>query len=247
MSQLPANAPKPPLPSIEDLYEEKAIEIATRHNDLNKLLNRPPKREWIVPHPIAKKKIQTKEGEVEVPVESIPIGILEYLMTSIYTKWKREVKNVFTIANSIVVVIRVWYLDPVTGDWDWTEGAGAAPIRTKKGASATDFSQVQDSSVQTGVPAATSYAFKDAVENLGKIFGKDLNRNAVMDYTAMQESKFKEKPTELPDGLILAIEAADQENLSAIYKNNPEYHHLPQLMQLINARKIELRAEKPQQ
>lgn len=239
MSQnLPAAQAKFPLPKIEDLYGE--IELASKFNELNKILNMPPKPEWIQVNKFANNS------------KYLPIERVEYLLTSIYIKWRVEIQSCQVIANSVVVVVRLFVLNPITNEWDWQDGIGASPIQTAKGAAATDFSQVNTAAVQMAAPAAESYAFKDAAEKFGKLLGKDLNRKDEINYAPMQEAKFKsngqEKAPEIPQELKDAISLADVANLSNIYNaNKEEYGHNPEFMQLLTARKLELRGEKPAQ
>lgn len=214
-----------PVPKIEDLYADK--ELSAQHNDLNKLLNCEPNEKWIRINAYANNS------------KYIPIGIIEYLLTSIFIKWKVEIMGTQVIANSVVVTVRVHVLDPITGQWDWNDGIGAMPIQTAKGAAATDFSQVNTLGVQMAAPAAEAYAFKDAVEKFGKIFGKDLNRkteNQVLNYQPTLDGKFKEV-LELPDELVDAISLSDQQNLVNIYQSCKEYHNNPRFMQLLEKRK----------
>ncbi len=150
------------LPAIKDIYSE-SVELA-KHNDLNVLLNQPPKQEWVKEHPILKK------------IKYLPIGRIEYLLTSIFVKWRVEILREGILANSAYVAVRVHYLDPVTNQWDWIDGLGACAIQTDSGAGASDWQKVKADGVMKALPAAESYAVKDAVEKLGKLFGKDLNR-----------------------------------------------------------------------
>jgi hypothetical protein len=222
------------IPKLEDLYND--VELAGKHNDLNKLLNCEPKQEWI--------KVNKFAGNSRY----IPIEIVEYLLTSIYIKWRVEVRTIQVIANSVVVSVRLYVLDPITGEWDWQDGVGASPIQTKSGAAATDFSQVNTSAVQMAAPAAETYAVKDAAEKLGKIFGKDINRQAQMNYFSMLDSKFAGAgKQDIPDELKDVISFADKENLANIYKNNPDLHSNPEFMKLLNQRKTELNANRNNQ
>lgn len=222
------------LPKLEDLYGD--VELAGKFNDLNKLLNCQPKQEWV------------KQNKFANNSNYIPVGIIEYLLTSIFIKWRVEVKEVSVIANSVVVCVRLHVLDPVTGEWDWQDGLGASPIQTAKGAAATDFSQVNTSAVQMAAPAAETYAFKDAAEKLGRLFGKDLNRNDGISYDSMLNSKLvKIDKVEIPEELKAVIAEADKDNLANIYNSNPDLHGNPEFMKLLNARKTELNASRNQQ
>jgi hypothetical protein len=55
-------------------------------------------------------------------------------------------------------------------------GVGAAPVQTDKGSSAIDLASIKSRAVQIAVPIAKSLAKKDAAEELGALFGRDLNR-----------------------------------------------------------------------
>lgn len=222
------------MPKLEELYSD--IELASRFNDLNKLLNCQPKQEWI------------KQNKFANNSNYLPVAIIEYLLTSIFIKWRLEVKEVAVIANSVVATVRLHVLDPITGEWDWQDGVGASPIQTAKGASATDFSQVNTAAVQMAAPAAETYAFKDAAEKFGRIFGKDLNRNEMVNYGDMLNSKLQRADkVEIPDELKAVIAEADKENLAAIYTNSPDLHSNPEFMKLLNARKTQLNGSTSQQ
>lgn len=150
------------LPAIRDIYSD-SVDII-KENNLNVLLNQPPKESWIKQHPIAKN------------VKYIPIERVEYLLTSIFIKWHVEVKSVQLVANSVVVIVRLHYMNPVTNEMEYQDGIGASPLQTDKGASATDWTQIKSDAVMKSAPAAESFAVKDAAEKIGNLFGKDLNR-----------------------------------------------------------------------
>jgi hypothetical protein len=163
------------LPKIEDLYNN--AEVALGQNQLNLILNHEPKNDWVKEHP-------TIRGYKYIPIE-----VTEYLLTALFTRWWVEIKDTKLVANSVVVTVRLWVIDPLTQQPMFNDGLGAAPIQTDKGAGAIDFNQMKASAIQMGAPAAESYAIKDASEKFGKIFGKDLNRKNGMGYSEMLNSK----------------------------------------------------------
>jgi len=165
------------LPKIVDLYESK--DLAIKHNELAILLNQEPKKEWVKEHPMVK------------GLKYLPIEVVEFLMTSIFLQWRVEIKDSKLIANSVVVTVRVHYQDPITGEMSWSDGIGATPVQTDKGAGATDFNSIKSNAIQIGFPAAKSYAVKDACELIGRLFGKDLNRKDTMSYDILQ-NRFKD-------------------------------------------------------
>lgn len=160
------------VPNIAELYKDKAMVI--KHTELAILLNNEPKKEWIATHPNIKSKY-------------LPIGIVEYLLTRIFARWRVEVKEAKIVANSIMVTVRLHYLNPVENEWDWQDGIGAAPLQTDSGAGAIEFDKIKNAAVMMAAPAAESYAIKDAAEKLGKLFGKDLNRKDVMGYDTLSK------------------------------------------------------------
>lgn len=165
------------LPKISDLYSDK--EMVIKETELAILLNAKPWDGWIREHP--KLKIKNDKGE-DIPLRYIPISIIEYLLTRIFGSWKVEIKNTSLLANSVKCEVRLWYKNPLTNEWDWTDGVGASPLQTDSGKGAVDFNFLKSGAVMMAAPSAESYAIKDAAEKLGAIFGKDLNRKDIGDY-----------------------------------------------------------------
>lgn len=169
------------LPSIADLYAD--TELAFKNNQLSALLNQQPKPEWFKPHPTAKIEVVKEDGsKVKVAAKYMPIERTEWLLTMIFTKWKVEVKWSQLIANSVEVCVRLHYLDPTTGQWEWQDGLGAVALQIDKDKGATEFNHIKSAAVQMAAPAAESYAIKDAAEKLGRLFGKDVNRQGNANY-----------------------------------------------------------------
>lgn len=168
------------LPTFNELITE--TEQSLKENALMVLLNQEPPKSWLISHPMIK-------GYNYLPIEKV-----EYLLTRIYTKWSVEVKSVQIIANSVCVTIRLYVTNPLTGEIEWQDGIGAAPVQTDKGSGATDWNSVKTDGVQKAAPAAESYAIKDAAEKFGKIFGRDVSRKTTMDYTSLlKKSDFNEQ------------------------------------------------------
>lgn len=179
------------LPTINDLYNED-IKVVER-NQLNSLLNNEPKTEWLKAHPIAKIKKKVDGLTFDAPVLFIPIERIEFLLTAIFKNWRVEIKESKIIANSICVTVRVHVLDPIENEWTFQDGVGAMPIQTDKDAGAIDFNRIKSNAIQLALPAAESYAIKDAAEKFGKLFGKDMNRADQISYDNISPEIKKEK------------------------------------------------------
>ncbi|MFZ4705564.1 MAG: hypothetical protein ACOYMF_06095 [Bacteroidales bacterium] len=164
------------LPTVDDLYNENAVELLSKFNSLNIILNTEPKADWI------------KENN---GIKYLPIERIEWLLTRVYIKHYPEVKQVQLIGNSVQVTVRLHVLNPVSNEWEWADGVGACPLQTDKGKGATDFQYLKNASVQMAAPAAKSYAIKDAADHFGKIFGRDLNRSTNPNYDILK-GKFED-------------------------------------------------------
>lgn len=174
------------LPKYEELVNGD-IALKSDQNELNKLLNCDPAPSWIKKHPFAKN------------VKYIPIERVEALLTVLFIRWHVEIRHVQSIANSVVVTVRLYYQDVLTDNELWQDGVGAAPIQTDQGAGAMEWDKTKNDAVMKAVPAAESYAVKDAAEKIGKIFGKDLNRADQILYDELARVPKKDKLADLDD------------------------------------------------
>jgi len=162
------------LPTFADLVNQS--EEKSNENDLQVLLNQEPLKDWV------------KTNDLANGSKYLPIDKIEYLLTRIFIRWYVEVIEWKVIANSCCVHVRLHYLNILNDQKEeflFQDGLGAAPIQTNKGAKACDFNEVKNAAVQMALPAAETYAIKDAAEKIGRIFGKDLNRKDLMNYENM--------------------------------------------------------------
>lgn len=157
------------LPTLAELHHDVAV--AYKNDQLNLLLNQPTPAQWIKDHPIAK------------GVKYLPIDKVELMLTRIFQEWKCEVISYNQLFNSVSVQIRLHYKNPTTGEWSYQDGLGAVGLQTDKGALASDLSAIKLDAVMKALPAAESYALKDAAEKLGDLFGRNLNRKDVMAFS----------------------------------------------------------------
>lgn len=162
--------------TFADLAGDLDKELQKR-DKLNELLNCPPREAWLKKHPLVKvKNSVTKTSEA---LQYIPITTVRTLMKILFQRVRREIKSVNIQANSIVAQVRVHYLDPITKEWEWQDGVGAATLQLDSGAEAGDISAMKANAVQIAAPAAVSYAYKNACEEIGKIFGSDLQKAGI--------------------------------------------------------------------
>ena len=172
------------LPALSDLISSN-IEELKETNQLNILLNQQPPISWLKFHPTI--KVKDTNGAYQ-PYKYLPIERVEYLLTRLFFKWRVDIKMVQLIGNSVVVTVRLNYLNPITAEWEYQDGLGGSPLQTDSGAGAIDFDKLKSGAVMMAAPAAESYAVKDAAEKIGAIFGKNLNRADQANYDALAKN-----------------------------------------------------------
>jgi len=156
------------LPKIKDLYSDI---VTTQKNDaFVTLMNQQPKKEWIKVHPFIK-------GYKYLPIERI-----EFLLKTIFKSYRIEVLREGTSFNGVFVVVRVHYLHPLTGLWEFHDGIGASQLQTAKGTSPADLNNINNGALSMAFPMAKTIAIKDACDHFGNLFGADLNRKDIITY-----------------------------------------------------------------
>jgi hypothetical protein len=153
-----------PLPTLAELHND--VHSAFKNDQLNSLLNQPPHASWVKKFPAVMKI----EGEY------MPIDKVDFMLKRIFGRTKIEVRSVQQVLNSMVVTLRIHYKDPITGEWDFQDGVGATPLQVDSGQPASNINALKRTAVQIATPIAKSAAKKDAAEELGALFGRDLNR-----------------------------------------------------------------------
>ena len=109
----------------------------------------------------------------------LPIERIEYLLKTIFKRYKIEITGQGQSFNGVWVTVRVHYLDPVSGEWSFHDGIGASQMQTKRGTSAADLANINNNAIAMAYPNAKSEAFKNACKSFGKLFGSDLARSDI--------------------------------------------------------------------
>jgi hypothetical protein len=157
------------LPTLADLTQD--VELAFKNDQLNLLLNTQPPTKWVKSHPFIK-------GYLYLPIDKI-----ELLLKKIFKEYKIEITGQGTAFNGVWVTVRVHYLHPVTGEWSYHDGIGAAQLQTAKGTSPSDLININNGALSMAFPIAKTVAIKDACDMFGNLFGSNLNRKDVVEYT----------------------------------------------------------------
>lgn len=143
-------------PKVQIQSITKDLGLSIKMDNLNTLLNTNPHPSWVKVH----------QGNEYIPIDRVKNNLI-----TIFQDYDWCIKDVKVIANSIVVYGTLSVINPITGRVRNLDGIGAVPIQLKAGSPATDFNQVIATAVQKNAPAADSFAFKNAAQKLGKLFG----------------------------------------------------------------------------
>lgn len=158
---------KPSVPTIEELFSED-LQMSYKHDAMNLLLSREPKKEWVKEHPFIK------------GYRYIPIDKVEYMLRSIFKRYRIEVTGQGTAFNGVWVTVRVHYFNPASGEMEFHDGIGACQLQTKKDTSPSDLININNGALSMAFPIAKTIAIKDACDHFGNLFGANLNRKDVV-------------------------------------------------------------------
>lgn len=146
----------------------------------NSLLNVNPPDAWLQTNPLSGNKY-------------LPIDKVEYLLTAFFGHWYVEIKETKLVVNSILTTIRLYYRVPEQKNYFWQDGEGAWPLQVDKGKKPTDIEALKAGAVQMAAPSSKSMAIKDAAEEIGRVFGRDISRKNLIDYSKLfNEDYFKD-------------------------------------------------------
>jgi len=165
--------------------ESLAIKQSKDEIKLLMFLNKKPEPKYIKEHPIIKMQV----GGRSVPYKYVPITYMRTILDAIYPNYSYEIKESKLIANSIQTTVRL-YLTDWNGNQFFRDGVGAQKIQVNKDSSPVDMSQMKSDAIQMAAPSSATYAFKNACESLGNLFGRGLNSD--IDYMVANNADLKE-------------------------------------------------------
>jgi hypothetical protein len=162
--------------TITSLFKQLDFD-AVPLEQLNVILSTPPPATWVKVHPFIKN------------YNYLPIDKVEYLLRRCFKKYQIEVIKTAQLFNAIEVTVRVHYLNPATNEMMYHDGVGAQELQTKQGTGNLnmDMSNVNKGAVMMALPIAKSIAIKDACDHFGDLFGANLNRKDIVQFTGDSE------------------------------------------------------------
>jgi hypothetical protein len=218
------------VPTLEELHKADP-ETAYGQDQIHLLCSQPPAQKWVKKHPIINVKVDGKFQKLEY----IPEHICRFLLRKIFGRFKEHVLREGAMFNSVYAVVRVEYFNPNTEEWEFVDGIGAVGAQTDQGEAAGDLSKIKQDAIMKGLPAAASYAFKNACKKLGRIFGGDLNKSSIEEYTPTYVEAPVAYPTAPPEpGKIVAdtFTAAEVAAANKVLKTVVDANNEPPLFEV---------------
>jgi len=162
--------------TITSLFKQLDLDVVPLEQ-LNVILSTPPPATWVKKHPFIKN------------YNYLPIDKVEYLLRRCFKKYQIEVIKTAQLFNAIEVTVRVHYLNPATNEMLFHDGVGACELQTIQatGNLKMDMSNVNRGAVTMALPIAKSIAIKDACDHFGDLFGANLNRKDIVQFTGDSE------------------------------------------------------------
>jgi hypothetical protein len=195
-------------PNLIDIYQSDALVEIKRQEDLNIYLDTDVPQAWVKVNKFANNS------------KYLPIDKVEWLLRKIFKAFRIEITGQGVAFNGVWVSVRLHYLHPVTGKWEFHDGIGASEMQTAKGTSPADLVNINKNALSMAFPVAKSYAIKDASHHFGNVFGANLNRMDIVKLTT------DNNPVTLLDDLVELFELKKDnltveqlENYSRIIEN----------------------------
>ena len=215
--------------TITSLFKQLDLDVVPLEQ-LNVILSTPPPATWVKQHPFIK------------GYNYLPIDKVEYLLRRCFKKYQIEVIKTAQLFNAIEVTVRVHYLNPATNEMMYHDGVGAQELQTTKGSGNLnmDMSNVNKGAVMMALPIAKSIAIKDACDHFGDLFGANLNRKDIVQFTgdtellsseAIHNSKEKERVIKHIQNAITIESLKQVEKLAVVYELFEIYDEKHQTLQ----------------
>ena len=133
------------------------------------LLNSEPEKQFL----------KTRSGFSYLPISYIQTKLDEIFGIGL---WGFTEPKIMIVANEMVGTVELSFFHPVANTWVKRAGIASVMIRQNKGADITDISAKIKNSLEMDAPHLLTDCIKNAVKSLGKVFGRDLNREFVDSY-----------------------------------------------------------------
>jgi len=169
-------------------------------------------------------------------LDYIPIQAVYKTIEAIYSNFTSEIVNIIKDGNLLMIVARVHLVHPVTSVKFFVDGVGSGAFKM------TGEYNVSHAQGVTLSPKSYTNAIKNAVQKLGKVFGRDLNDTKSFGEKTDVEIEAREFNISEYDTLkkIMEIGSKYKTSNSTVYKLIiARYRHLINLLKTDDKKSIE--------
>lgn len=213
--------------SVQQLFEN--VELQIKKDQLMVFLNQQPPKEWLKKNPYANNALY------------VPIDKIEWMLNRFFGGYRVEILREGTMFNSMYVVIRLFYIDPISGKEVFQDGMGAKEVQTSAGSSPAQLENIKSGAVERGLPNAESNAIKDAAHKIGRVFGSDLNRKDLLPISTNKSLSDVKREKDIERFLAVIKNAKSVDDLT---KGNVSIDDFPECLEAYNDRMSQLTKNK---
>ena len=124
----------------------------------------------------------------------VPISYIQMTMDELFFgAWSTENFRSQVVANEIIGSIDLKYYHPELKTWITRTGAASVMIRQNQGAKITDIGQKIKNTLVADYPHLLSACIANAARSIGKLFGRDLNRDYEDQFQPVVHNEEQEK------------------------------------------------------
>jgi len=162
--------------------------MALTQIEFAKILNREP--DCVVVKTNGSTSVKRKSaltGEM-VEVKYIPVSYIENTLDEVFGAglWNTTEPKLMIVGNEVVGTITLRVYHPVIKEWIEQGGIAAVQIRKASGSAITDINSKIPNALEMDMPHLFSDCLKNAAQKLGRIFGRNLNRDFIDQYDSTQ-------------------------------------------------------------
>jgi hypothetical protein len=156
----------------------------------------------------------------------LPISFIQNKLDEVYVGlWNFEMVREQVVANEVIGVGVLEVFHPIAQIWIKRSGTGAVMIQQQKGAEITDISKKYKNTLVKDFPHLEAACLTSAAKKLGKMFGRDLNREFEDMYSQIYTEEINHE--EGLNASILEMEkATTKERFKQIWDDNPALQSL---------------------
>lgn len=164
---------------IENKISKHSKEELIKIQKLLDILNKEPKMVQV--HPLNQDVLYQPISHIQMLLDQNFFGL-----------WQTKNFHTQVIVNEIVGQIELSVKHPLTGEWITRIGSAAVPIRQKKGSPIGQVDTKYKDALVMDMPHLMTQCIKSAAASLGKVFGRDMNRELQDSYSPVIPSEEKE-------------------------------------------------------